>query len=88
MNYINKILIIATNCGLFIAFWFLLSVNASAAEKVDWQDDGAKTGKRLAVLDFSSKGISLPMRDLLTEQFRQNIKKLNIYALQEFGKLT
>ena len=35
MNYINKILIIATNCGLFIAFWFLLSVNASAAEKVE-----------------------------------------------------
>ena len=79
MNYINKILIVATNCGLFIAFWFLLTVDASAAERIDWQGRGAKTGKRLAVLDFSSEGISLPMRDLLTEQFRQNIKKLNIY---------
>ena len=81
MNYINKILIVATNCGLFIAFWFLLTVDASAAERIDWQGRGAKTGKRLAVLDFSSEGISLPMRDLLTEQFRQNIKKLNIYEV-------
>ena len=81
MNYINKILIVATNCGLFIAFWFLLIVNASAAEKIDWQDGGAKTGNRLAVLDFSSEGISTPLRDLLTEQFRQNLKKLNIYEV-------
>ena len=72
---------IAIKCGLYIAFWFVLNVNASAAEKIDWQVSGAKTGNRLAVLDFSSEGISMPLRDLLTEQFRQNLKKLNIYEV-------
>ena len=72
---------IAIKCGLYIAFWFVLNVNASAAEKIDWQGGGAKTGNRLAVLDFSYEGISTPLRDLLTEQFRQNLKKLNIYAV-------
>jgi hypothetical protein len=81
MNYINKILMIAIKCGLYIAFWFVLNINASAAEKIDWQGGGAKTGNRLAVLDFSSEGISTPLRDLLTKQFRQNLKKLNIYEV-------
>jgi len=72
---------IAIKCGLYIAFWFVLNVNASAAEKIDWQGGGAKTGNRLAVLDFSYEGISTPLRDLLTEQFRQNLKKLNIYEV-------
>ena len=72
---------IAIKCGLYIAFWYVLNVNASAAEKIDWQGGGAKTGNRLAVLDFSSEGISTPLRDLLTEQFRQNLKKLSIYEV-------
>ena len=72
---------IVFKCSLFISFCFLLNVNVLAAEKIDWQGDGAKTGNRLAVLDFSSKGISMPLRDLLTEQFRQNLKKLNIYQV-------
>ena len=81
MNYTNKILIITIKCALSIAFWFLFIVDVSAAEKIDWQGSGVKTGKRLAVLEFSSQGISTPVRDLLTEQFRKNLKKLNIYEV-------
>jgi len=81
MNYTNKILIITIKCVLSIAFWFSFNVDVSAAEKIDWQGSGVKTGKRLAVLEFSSQGISTPLRDLLTEQFRKNLKKLNIYEV-------
>ena len=69
------------NCLYFIAALVFFSECIFGSEKIDWRDNKPKTGNRLAVLDFSSKGISIPMRDLLTEQFRQNIKNLNIYEV-------
>ena len=61
---------------LTIAFLsFIINEHVFSAEKIDWEDKALKTGNRLAVLDFSAKGISDPMRDILTEQFRQNLKK-------------
>ena len=60
---------------------FIVSEHVFSAEKIDWKDEALKTGNRLAVLDFSAKGISDHMRDILTEQFRQNIKKLKIYEV-------
>jgi len=60
---------------------FIVNEHVFSAEKIDWKDKELKTGNRLAVLDFSAKGISDPMRDILTEQFRQNIKKLKIYEV-------
>lgn len=67
---------------LTIAFLsFIINEHVFSAEKIDWEDKALKTGNRLAVLDFSAKGISDPMRDILTEQFRQNLKKLKIYEV-------
>ena len=59
----------------------IVNEHVFSAEKIDWKDKALQTGNRLAVLDFSAKGISDPMRDILTEQFRQNIKKLKIYEV-------
>ena len=63
----------------------LLGINPSqivfSAEIIDWKGSEPKTGNRLAVLEFSSEGISLPMQTLLTEQFRLNIRKLKMYEV-------
>jgi hypothetical protein len=81
MYYHKKKMNALYNCLYFIAALVFFSESIFGSEKIDWRDNKPKTGNRLAVLDFSSKGISIPMRDLLTEQFRQNIKNLNIYEV-------
>ena len=71
---------------LTIAFLsFIVNEHVFSAEKIDWEDKALKTGNRLAVLDFSAKGISDPMRDILTEQFRQNLKKLKSGQLDKLN---
>ena len=68
--------------GLFMMlFVSILTERAFASEKIDWKGNEPKTGNRLAVLEFSSEGISLPMQNLLTEQFRNNIRKLKMYEV-------
>lgn len=62
-------------------FVSILTERAFASEKIDWKGNEPKTGNRLAVLEFSSEGISLPMQNLLTEQFRNNIRKLKMYEV-------
>ena len=62
-------------------FVSILTEGALAAEKIDWKGNELKTGNRLAVLEFSSEGISLPMQNLLTDQFRNNIRKLKMYEV-------
>jgi hypothetical protein len=62
-------------------FVSILTEGALAAEKIDWKGIEPKTGNRLAVLEFSSEGISLPMQNLLTDQFRNNIRKLKMYEV-------
>ena len=54
---------------------------AFSAEKIDWKGSEPKTGNRLAVLEVSSKGISAPIQNLLTEQFRLNIRNLKMYEV-------
>ncbi len=57
------------------------SQRAFPAEKLDLKGSQPQTGNRLAVLEFSSEGISVPIQNLLTEQFRLNIKKLKMYEV-------
>ena len=74
-----------TKVRVYSLFMMLLMIifidNASAAEKIDWKGNEPETGNRLAVLEFSSDGISVPMQNLLTEQFRKNINKLGMYEV-------
>jgi len=67
----------------FLAPFFLLAL--ISAETVKWNQVESKTGNRLAVLQFDSKGISVPMEALLTEQFRETLKKLNIFEVLDQG---
>ena len=48
-------------------------------QEINWDKVTSTTGNRLAVLEFSSVGISDPIRALLTNQFRGTLKSLNIY---------
>ena len=57
------------------------SQRAFPAEKLDLKGSQPHTGNRLAVLKFNSKGISAPIQNLLTEQFRLNIRKLKMYEV-------
>ena len=71
-------------CLVFFAILFLRVVSperAFCAEKIDWKDSKPKTGNRLAILEFSSEGVSEPIRSLLTDQFRLNIKNLKMYEV-------
>ena len=74
----NKRIVFVYNLFL-ILFVSILTENAMAAERIDWKGNKPKTGNRLAVLEFSSEGLSTPMRNLITEQFRHNIRKLKMY---------
>ena len=67
----------------FLAPFFLLAL--VSAETMESDQVGSKTGNRLAVLEFGSKGISAPMKILLTEQFRETLKKLNMYEVLDQG---
>ena len=67
----------------FLAPFFLLAL--VSAETMESDQVGSKTGNRLAVLEFGSKGISAPMKILLTEQFRETLKKLNMYDVLDQG---
>ena len=70
---------------LFVLTLVLLGIipvqRVFSAEKIDWKGSEPKTGNRLAVLEFSSEGISVPIKTLLTEQFRLNIRKLKMYEV-------
>ena len=71
-------------CLVFFVILFLRVVSperAFCAEKIDWKDSKPKTGNRLAILEFSSEGVSEPIRSLLTDQFRLNIKNLKMYEV-------
>lgn len=71
-------------CLIFFVILFLAVVSperAFSAEKIDWKDSEPKTGNRLAVLEFSSEGISEPIRALLTDQFRLNLRNLKMYEV-------
>ena len=81
MYYFSKIYTTPRTHLTIALLCFIVNEHVFSAEKIDWEDKKLKTGNRLAVLDFSSKGISDPMRNILTEQFRENIKKLKIYEV-------
>ena len=81
MYYFSKIYIDLRIYLTIALLSFIVNEHVFSAEKIDWKDKALKTGNRLAVLDFSAKGISDPMKDILTKQFRQNIKKLKIYEV-------
>ena len=66
---------------MLVLLGFIPTEKAFPAEKIDWKGSEPKTGNRLAVLEFSSKGISAPIQNLLTEQFRLNIRKLKMYEV-------
>ena len=71
-------------CLLFFAMVLLGIIpnqRAFPAEKLDLKGSQPQMGNRLAVLEFSSEGISAPLQNLLTEQFRLNIKKLKMYEV-------
>ena len=77
-------------CLIFFVILFLAVVppeKAFSAEKIDWKDSEPKTGNRLAVLEFSSEGISEPIRALLTDQFRLNLRNLKMYEVLD-GSMT
>ena len=77
-------------CLIFFVILFLAVVSperAFSAEKIDWKDSEPKTGNRLAVLEFSSEGISEPIRALLTDQFRLNLRNLKMYEVLD-GSMT
>ena len=68
--------------------WFIVQLAALtllSAETVKWDEVDSQTGNRLAVLEFQSTGISAPMKTLLTEQFRETLRKLNIYDILDEG---
>lgn len=44
-----------------------------------------RTGKDLAVLEFEGKGLSQPLTRYLTQEFRQVVKSLDIYVVQDSG---
>ena len=67
----------------FLAPFLLLAL--VSAETMESDQVGSQTGNRLAVLEFGSKGISAPMKILLTEQFRETLKKLNMYEVLDKG---
>ena len=50
---------------LFVLTLVLLGIipvqRVFSAEKIDWKGSEPKTGNRLAVLEFSSEGISVPI---------------------------
>ena len=56
-----------------------------SAETVKWDQVESKTSNRLAVLEFQSKGISAPMKIILTKQFRETLKKLKMYEVLDEG---
>ena len=66
---------------MLVLLGFIPTEKAFPAEKIDWKGSEPKTGNRLAVLEFSSKGISAPIQNLLTEQFRLNIRNLKMYEV-------
>ena len=51
---------------MLVLLGFIPTEKAFPAEKIDWKGSEPKTGNRLAVLEFSSKGISAPIQNLLT----------------------
>ena len=67
----------------FIAPCALLAL--ISAETVKWDQVESKTSNRLAVLEFQSKGISAPMKIILTKQFRSTLKKLKMYEVLDEG---
>ena len=85
VHYNNK-----RNFLIFFVILFLVVFypqTAFSAEKIEWKDSEPKTGNRLAVLEFSSDGISEPIRSLLTDQFRLNLRKLRMYEVLD-GSMT
>ena len=44
-----------------------------------------KTGKQLAVLRFEGWAISEPLTEFLTEEFRETIRELEIFQVQDRG---
>ena len=85
VHYNNK-----RNFLIFFVILFLVVFypqTAFSAEKIEWKDSEPKTGNRLAVLEFSSYGISEPIRSLLTDQFRLNLRKLRMYEVLD-GSMT
>ena len=85
VHYNNK-----RNFLIFFVILFLVVFypqRGFSAEKIDWKDSEPKTGNRLAVLEFSSDGISEPIRSLLTDQFRLNLRKLRMYEVLD-GSMT
>ncbi|HIA79536.1 MAG TPA: hypothetical protein EYO07_05185, partial [Candidatus Marinimicrobia bacterium] len=71
---------------LFLTFIVQFAVlTLLSAETVKWDKVDSQTGNRLAVLEFQSTGISTPMKTLLTQQFRETLRKLNIYDTLDEG---
>ena len=44
-----------------------------------------KTGKSLAIFEFEARGISTPIAKRMTEQFRNTVRKLNMFEVQDRG---
>ena len=44
-----------------------------------------KTGTSLAIFEFEARGISTPIAKRMTEQFRNTVRKLNMFEVQDRG---
>ena len=44
-----------------------------------------ETGTRLAIFEFEGKGISVPLAARMTEEFRNTVRRLNIFEVQDRG---
>ena len=44
-----------------------------------------ETGNRLAIFEFEGKGISVPLATRMTEEFRNTVRHLNIFHVQDRG---
>ena len=44
-----------------------------------------ETGTGLAIFEFEGKGISVPLAARMTEEFRNTVRRLNIFEVQDRG---